>query len=213
MTLSEAASGRFLNQYKPEAQLNALDLLEKWDTQGFHYPTFLSTCSHSVDKSVLWVFSPVNIQAIPYLHWLKGIRKAAAWGQVCCKTSVCTLIRTELCSGSEPHIVACIYLHVQVASPFVLCLWWLWPECRHLFPHQAMHLPSGCCFPDPFQQCTFPQAAEVWGKVYHRHSVLAVLASFPGLPQVLITYSMQKRMEKAWWILPHDLQYTWLHRF
>ena len=122
------------------------------------------------------------MKAISELHWLKGIRKAAAWGQVRCTTSICTPIRTALCSGSEPYIVACIYLHVQVASPFVLCLWWLWPECRHLFPHQAMHLPSGCCFPDPFQQCTSPQAAEVWGKVYHRHSELAVVASFPGLP-------------------------------
>ena len=155
------------------------------------------------------------MKAISELHWLKGIRKAAAWGQVRCKTSICTPIRTALCSGSEPYIVACIYPHVQVASPFVLCLWWLWPECRHLFPHQAMHLPSGCCFPDPFQQCTSPQAAEVWGKVYHRHSVLAVLASFPSLPQFLflITCSMQKQRKKAWWILPQNLRHTSHHRF
>ena len=57
---------------------------------------------------------------IPVLTENKGTRKAAVWGQVCCKTSVCTLIRTALWRGSEPQIVDCIYyLHVQVASPFV----------------------------------------------------------------------------------------------
>ena len=137
-----------LEPYKPKAQLNALDLLAKWDTQRFHYLTFLSTCSHSVGKSVLWVLSPANIQAIPYLHWLKGIRKAAAWGQVCCKTSVCTLIRTALCRlwGSEPHIVACIYLHVQVASPF---------NCFFVFDDCG---PSADTFFDT-KWCTCPRTA------------------------------------------------------
>ena len=41
------------------------------------------------------------------------------------------------------------------------------------------------------------------------------LASFPGLPrlQFLIACSMQKRSQKAWWILPCDPRHGWRHRF
>ena len=48
-----------------------------------------------------------------------------------------------------------------------------------------------------------------------KYGWLARLASFPGLPrlQFLIACSMQKRREKAWWILPRDPRHTWRHRF
>ena len=40
------------------------------------------------------------------------------------------------------------------------------------------------------------------------------LASFPGLQrlQFLIACSVQKRSQKAWWILPCDSQHGWRHR-
>ena len=40
------------------------------------------------------------------------------------------------------------------------------------------------------------------------------LASFPGLQrlQFLIACSVQKRSQKAWWILPRDSQHGWRHR-
>ena len=60
-------------------------------------------CLRCIDKSSQRMFSPTKMQTIWDLYWLKGIRKAAAWGQLCCKTIVCTLIRTALCSGSS-HI-------------------------------------------------------------------------------------------------------------
>ena len=41
------------------------------------------------------------------------------------------------------------------------------------------------------------------------------LASFPGIPrlQFLIACSIQKRSQKAWWILPCDPWHSWRHRF
>ena len=49
----------------------------------------------------------------------------------------------------------------------------------------------------------------------HTFVASVTLALFLGLPclQYLITCSMQKRREKAWWILPHDPWHTWRHRF
>jgi len=35
----------------------------------------------------------------------------------------------------------------------------------------------------------------------------------PSAPSVSIAYSMQKRREKAWGILPRDPQHAWRHGF
>ena len=99
-------------------------------------------CLRCIDKSSQRMFSPTKMQTIWDLYWLKGIRKAAAWGQLCCKTSVCTLIRTALCSGSKPHIITCIYLHVQVASQFVSLSLMIvaWVQTLVLTPSDALSL-------------------------------------------------------------------------
>ena len=85
---------------------------------------------------------------------------------------------------------------------FVLCYGWyflyihpvhLWFCCYHiiwwcLYPSLSVALPSWSW----------------WIMLCLVQSSLQLLASFPGLPQLqfLMACSMQKRSQKAWWILP-----------